>query len=524
MRKISSFGNVQTIAGGIGDKGPAINAKLRTVYSMKILGDYLYFSDTLYKIRKISLSTGLIDSVVGGYVNGYNGDNLANQTNIRTVLDMQFHNNELVFADTINFRIRKTSLSEMGMVTTIAGNGSTTLTSLIDNVPATSAYLKAPASVAFLSNGEMIIAERQGHVIRKVDLTGQISLIAGSFLQLGLNGDSSNAKISLLNDPLSLTVLKGDRILFVDRGNNRIRMLTPYCKDSGYFLTQSSQGMICSNQTTCFGFAETDSKVCSGNGICQSFNNCACKVGYMGSDCSTPNICTVLTIAHICTSPIFNAPETLITPVSDITLLNSRNIELPSVKINLPPTMSVYLEGIDPSLKNEEVVVLSSLSTTTISSETLGFVSPIVSSVIAKANSGQKIPVQNLADPVAILFENLTISNNENLNVSCIYFDETAKEWKSDGIETKTSTDKAVSVTCNTYSLERSIVVIDQNYKKESPSKGSGVVTDNSAVLIGAIVGSIGGCCVLLSVLMIIIVVIALVLKRKRTTNKLDDL
>ena len=63
---------------------------------------------------------------------------------------------------------------------------------------------------------------------------------------------------------------------------------------------------------TCFGLSSTYPKVCSGNGICSSLDNCTCNSGYSGSSCNvapaiqcfginstSPNVCST---AGQCTS------------------------------------------------------------------------------------------------------------------------------------------------------------------------------------------------------------------------------
>ncbi|EFC36066.1 predicted protein, partial [Naegleria gruberi] len=531
VRKITSSGLVETVAGGIGDKGLAVNAKIRGVSSILLVDNDLYISDAFnYRIRKISLSTGIIDSIVGAYASIYNGDNWANQTNINYVWDMRIQNGELVFADMNNNLIRKTSLSGKGKVTTIAGMGANNASIIIDNVKATSAYLKNPGSVAFLPTGDMIIAETEGHIIRKVDLNGNISLIAGSFFQPGFNGDLSDSKNSLLYQPTGLSILQDGRIIFSDFGNNRVRMLTPYCKDEKYYLTQSSQGIVC-NITSCYGLAYNDAKVCSGNGICSSLNNCSCSSGYSGNDCSTADICSVLSSSYVCTTTSLNTTETQVTTVQNVTQLDSKTIEFSStstVTVSLPSTISQYLTSVDSTLKNDTVTVVSSVSSASKVTETSEVISPVISIVLVKSSSNQKISVQNLEEPISLYFNkvNMTVSNIETLNVTCMYYDESEKVWKSDGVESEITeiilhnladgnVTLTISLTCKTFHLT-SFGIIDQNYKKattNSNTDDSTILTDYT-VLIGAIVGGVGGCCVIATIITLIIVVIIFVRRR----------
>ena len=530
IRKVSS-GQVVTLAGGIGDGGLAVNSELSTVSSLALTDTDLYLSDKgNYRIRKVSFSSGLIDSVVGAYYYTDNGDNFANKTNINLVNDIRILNNQILFTDSGNNKIRKTDISGKGKVTTIAGKGTNIgIVSMPENELATQSYLNNPSSVAYLPNGEVIIADTNNNVIRKVDLIGNITLIAGKPFQAGFNGDSSNAKNSLLNNPTGLSTLKDGRIVFADTMNMRIRMLTPYCP-VGYIMNQLPSGGLVCNITTCYGVSFDDSKVCSGKGTCQALNSCSCLTGYSGLDCSIADYCTLYPTSTVCSSSSFNTTESQTSIVSNITQLDSKTIQFsstPSISISLPSIISQYLQSSEISLKNDSVQVVSSLSESK-KSET-AVISQVVSLVLLKSNSNEKITVQNLQQPISFSFENvtLTLPNIEKLNISCVYLDENSKEWKSDGLETEIQNqiitqqlaDGNVTVTlsikCNTNHLT-SFSVIDQNYKKATsqPNKEDVAILQDNTVLIAAIVGSVGGLCVI-GTIIALIVVVCIFVKRK---------
>ena len=83
IRKVtSSTGIIDTIAGNgtgnySGDGGLAISAELNRPIGIVIdsSNDIIYFADAYnHAIRKITLSTGVIDTFAGSGVNGYSGD------------------------------------------------------------------------------------------------------------------------------------------------------------------------------------------------------------------------------------------------------------------------------------------------------------------------------------------------------------------------------------------------------------------------------------------------------------------
>src|SRR6478672_9480013 len=84
----------------------------------------------------------------------------------------------LHFCDLDNQRIRRLDIRTRRM-TTVAGNGQKGYAG--DGGPATAASLNMPHEIQFDARGHLYIAERDNHVIRKVDAkTGTISTFAGT--------------------------------------------------------------------------------------------------------------------------------------------------------------------------------------------------------------------------------------------------------------------------------------------------------------------------------------------------------
>ena len=126
----------------------------------------------------------------------------------------------LYFCDLDNQRIRRLDLRTRRM-TTIAGNGQKGYAG--DGGPATAASLNMPHEIQFDARGHLYIAERDNHVIRKVDgSTGLISTFAGTNVA-GFSGDGGPAARAQLRQPHSIVIDRKGQLLICDIGNQRIR-------------------------------------------------------------------------------------------------------------------------------------------------------------------------------------------------------------------------------------------------------------------------------------------------------------
>ena len=105
-----------------------------------------------HRIRKVTVSTGIISTIAGTGTSSYSGDNGA-------ATSATFNNpygvgldtaGNVYIADSFNHRIRKVTIST-GIITTFAGTGTNSYSG--DNGPATSATLYYPFGVAVDSTG-----------------------------------------------------------------------------------------------------------------------------------------------------------------------------------------------------------------------------------------------------------------------------------------------------------------------------------------------------------------------------------
>lgn len=86
---------------------------------------------------------------------------------------------------------------------------------------ATSVPLLLPSAVAFDAEGNFYVAETGNNVVRKINILGEITVVAGTGVQ-GYDGDGSQATAALLDSPQGLAVTASS-LYIADTHNHRIR-------------------------------------------------------------------------------------------------------------------------------------------------------------------------------------------------------------------------------------------------------------------------------------------------------------
>jgi len=176
-------------------------------------------------------SAATVTTLVGNGVAGFSDTQVNNPYGMAIGPD-----GGLYFCDRGNQRIRRLDLTTKKM-TTIAGNGQRGYTG--DGGPATAATLAEPHEILFDAAGDLYIAERDNHVIRKVNMkTEIISTVAGTG-EAGFSGDRGPAVRAQLRQPHSIFLDRDGTMLICDIGNHRIRRLH---LDTGIIETWAGTG------------------------------------------------------------------------------------------------------------------------------------------------------------------------------------------------------------------------------------------------------------------------------------------
>ncbi len=129
-------------------------------------------------------------------------------------------NGDLYVADRDNHRIRKIDTTT-GLISTVAGTGIAGYSG--DNGPSNYSQLNSPHGLALDKMGNLYIADHDNHVIRKVDLnTGIIITVAGDGSN-GFGGDGGAAVSAQLSFPKGIVVDTDGNLFIADTGNHLIR-------------------------------------------------------------------------------------------------------------------------------------------------------------------------------------------------------------------------------------------------------------------------------------------------------------
>jgi sugar lactone lactonase YvrE len=277
IRKFTPGGSISTYAGGgtsRADGVPALTASLNSPHGLALdTAGNLYIADTgnnvirkvtpsgnIYRVAgngsgpipvgKIPIGTYPNSPDIYGFgvmtIGGYSGDGVpATSTSLAQPWGVAVDAaGNIYIADTQNQRVRK--VNAQGIISTVAGNGTDNLVDGYqglwpsgfigggytgDGGPAVSAELNNPQGVAVDPAGNLYISDSFNEVVRRVDVTGTITTIAGSgYAALGVGCDEScyeepagsSAPSGWLNDPTSLTVDGFGNVWVADTGDERV--------------------------------------------------------------------------------------------------------------------------------------------------------------------------------------------------------------------------------------------------------------------------------------------------------------
>jgi cysteine-rich repeat protein len=245
IRRIDTGGTISTIAGTstigfAGDGGFAITVELLFPAGVAVDGNgFVYVAEHgNHRVRKVDQSTGIATTAVGTGVDGFGGDG-------GPAVDALLSNphgptldgaGNMYIADSHNYRVRRVDGS--GNITTVAGSGA--YGSSGDGGPATSARFIEPWGVAVGDNGTFFVSDRGDHRVRRVDgITGIITTVAGTGAA-GSAGDGGPATSAQLNQPWNIILDTAGNLYIADRYNHRVRRVDA---SSGDITTVAGTGV-----------------------------------------------------------------------------------------------------------------------------------------------------------------------------------------------------------------------------------------------------------------------------------------
>lgn len=199
----------------------------------------IYLSQREHNIVSRVDAKGMIHTVAGTGNSGFAGDGgPANKALLKMPAGLHIDKKgDLYIADRENHRVRK--VDRKGIITTVAGNGTAGFSG--DGGPATGASLNLPSGVVTDSKGNLYISDRSNNRVRVVSPKGIIKTWAGNGNE-GYYNDNGPAVNATLDKPFGLAMDSKDNLYIADRGNNRVRKVTPdgiittYGGDGGFYF------------------------------------------------------------------------------------------------------------------------------------------------------------------------------------------------------------------------------------------------------------------------------------------------
>ncbi|MDP6772541.1 MAG: hypothetical protein QF704_17670, partial [Anaerolineales bacterium] len=126
-----------------------------------------------------------------------------------------------------------TALKSTPVVTTLAGSGSEGSA----NGTGTAASFKSPSGVAVDGSGNVYVADTWNHMIRKITSEGVVTTLAGSGSQGSANGTGTVASFS---GPSGVAVDGSGNVYVADKDNHLIRKIT----SDGVVTTLAGSGSV----------------------------------------------------------------------------------------------------------------------------------------------------------------------------------------------------------------------------------------------------------------------------------------
>lgn len=272
--------------GNSGDGGPATAAQLGDLYQVGVAADnagniYFPIAGNSNVIKKVN-SAGIISTIAGNGGMGYSGDG-GPATAARLyhpsgiVVDDA---GNIIFADQNGAVIRKVNTA--GIITTISGP--TTFNCTGDGGPLSNASFNTISGMTRDAAGNIYISDQGCNTIRKVNTAGIITTVAGNGTG-GFSGDGGPATAAQLQQPFQPGVDNAGNIYIPDANNVRVRKVNP----AGIITTiagTGTQGFSGNGGPAILAQFDTPGSVCTDNAgniyVADVYNNVVRKIDNAG--------------------------------------------------------------------------------------------------------------------------------------------------------------------------------------------------------------------------------------------------
>jgi len=218
VRKISAAGVVTTLAGSAGLRGSSDGsgtaARFSSLNGLAVDGSGTVFVVDGASIRKVT-AAGVVTTFAGAAGSPGFVDGTGTAARFLVPFDVSVDSaGNLYVCDHGNHAIRK--VTSAGVVTTLAGSGSPGKS----DGTGTSASFKFPSGVTVDSTGTVFVADTDNQVIRRITTDGVVTTIAGGSSPGSTDGVGTAARFF---NPKDVAVDSGGNLYVADRGNHTIR-------------------------------------------------------------------------------------------------------------------------------------------------------------------------------------------------------------------------------------------------------------------------------------------------------------
>jgi len=262
VRVMEVGGTIEHFAGdgtastdGYGDGGPAVDARFGGLRSLAVMpdGSVVLADSGAGRIRLVEPG-GTISTIAGRAffppdADGDGGpavDALIGQPTAVAVSSL----GEVYLADSWNGLIRKIDLD--GIITTVAGTGTPGYSG--DGGPALAAQIGQVTDLLFASSVDLILADNSTRRVRRIDTSGRIETIAGNgYVSYG--GDGRPVHDASFERVTDVAALRSGALLVADTFSNRLRIIDTQGRVAHFAGTGScglvSDGELASESSLC---------------------------------------------------------------------------------------------------------------------------------------------------------------------------------------------------------------------------------------------------------------------------------